>query len=87
MDITRAQRTGGLKAIHTQVGTQRTRIHGHRYTTHIHTHRQGWTAVSVNVCTSTTLSNIWAKGRKEMSTSLELGVSMPWTSYTGEEEM
>lgn len=39
---------------------------------------------SMAYCTSTTLSNMWAKGRKEMSTSLLLGFRLPWTTtYTG----
>lgn len=38
---------------------------------------------SMAYCTSTTLSNMWAKGRKEMSTSFLLGFSVPWTTYTG----
>lgn len=33
------------------------------------THIQEEKAVSVNVCTSTTLSNMWARGRKDSITS------------------
>lgn len=48
------------------------------HTKHMHVCRS-----SMAYCTSTTLSNMCAKGRKEMSTSLLLGFSVPWTENTG----
>lgn len=53
----------------------------HTETKDMHLFRfKGW------YCTSTTLSNIWAKGRKEMSTSLVLGLSETWVTGRVHEE-
>lgn len=35
-------------------------------------------------CTSSNLSNMWAKGRTEMSPPVLQSFSVPWTLYTGE---
>lgn len=51
------------------------------HTKHMHVCRS-----SMAYCTSTTLSNMCAKGRKEMSTSLLLGFSVPWAENTGGRE-
>lgn len=75
MDITGHHWTAMLKHVHRD--TQTHEIHNQ---TNIrkHRHRQGGKAVSVNVCTSTTLSNMWAKGRKDSMTSSEVVGAQDW---------
>ena len=52
-----------------------TKTHAHTHTHTPHTHTQSHTGQARH--TSTTLSNIWAKGRKEMRQSVLLGSRMP----------
>lgn len=52
-------------------------IHMYKYTDR-DTHTQEGKVVSVNVCTSTTLSNMWARGRKESMASSGMVLAQDW---------